>query len=95
MEIECVNPELRRDQIAKGVSCSKGTLKPYRHDNYMLSHYGVPLNSHKEDNSFQIQKLFVISNNHNSNLEHDLKTTSIDVKKISKKRITNNKKIER
>ena len=60
MEIEYVNPELRRDQIAKEVSCSKGTLKPYRHDNYMLSHYGVSLNSHKEDNSFQIQKLFVI-----------------------------------
>ena len=54
MKIKAVNPRLRQVQIAKEIGCSSSTLQRYRNDKNMPSPYGIPPNSNKRKQSFQI-----------------------------------------
>ena len=47
MKIESANPKLRQAQITKEIFFSCTSSKRYRNDIYMVSPYGITLNSHK------------------------------------------------
>ena len=77
MEIKCLNPKLRQDQIAKELGCSRSTLQRNQQDKIMLSLHKIPSNSHKIKQNIPKTNL-----DDNSNLKHDLKMTSNDLKRI-------------
>ena len=63
MEIKCINPRTRKDQIAKELGCSSSTLQRYKNDISMRSPYRVPpYNTNKDDGGFQIQISMTIHN---------------------------------
>ena len=54
MEIKCVNPKLKENQIAKELRYSSSTLQRYRKDINMLSANGIPRNNtNREDKVFK------------------------------------------
>ena len=79
MEIKAVNSKLGQDQIANELCCSSCTLKRYRNDRNMLSHYRISQNIHKIR-----QKISNANFVHNSNRKHGLKRTSNDPKSPQK-----------
>ena len=77
MEIEPVNPKLRRDHIAKDLGYSSSTLQRYRQDLKMLSFYRIRAKRYKRK-----QKIPNTSLDDNSHREHDLRRPQLTSKDL-------------
>ena len=75
IEIKCVNPKLRQDQIAKKIGCSKCTLRRYAKDVNMLSPYRTPPKNHNRKQKISIR-------------EHDLERPQMTAKDLRRPQLT-------
>ena len=77
MEIKSINPRLRKNEIAKKLRCSIGTLQRYRNDIILFSRYRIP-----PDNQKRKQKI--------ADREHDLERPQMSSKELKRPQVASN-----
>ena len=84
MEIKCVNPGLRQNQIAKELGCPSSTLQRYRNDINVLSPYAIPPNSTNK----RRQKISNTNLDDDSRRDRDVKTPEMTSKDLEGSQLT-------